>query len=38
MLADVISQILVIIKPQVRSRISTAIAAWQQSHGEAPSI
>ena len=38
MLADVISQILVIIKPQVRSRISTALAAWQQSHGEAPSI
>ena len=33
MLADVISQILAIIKPQVRSRISAAIAAWR-SHDE----
>ena len=36
MLSDVVSQILVIIKPQVRSRISTAITAWR-SHDESQS-
>ena len=34
MLTDVISQILAIVKPQVRSRIATAIAAWRRA--EAP--
>ena len=37
MVSDVATQILSIIKPQVRSRISTAIAAWQ-SHDETPSL
>ena len=37
MLSDVVTQILSIVKPQVRSRISAAVAAWQ-SHDETPPL